>query len=88
MKGREYKFLFKKYSNQYSERLDFKNIYGNIFFEHLRLNIKSETEYYSIRLKVHLVKITNPGVGVERLIKKTFHLKSDKDFDFKVPRDR
>jgi hypothetical protein len=67
MKVKYYKFLFRNYQDKLKSRLPNKKIYGNIFYEHLRLSIKLETDYYSTRLKLHLVKIIEPEVEISTL---------------------
>ena len=88
LKAKDYKFLFQSFHHKFKTRLSNRNIYGNIFYEHLNLTIKFETDYYSVRFKLHLVKITNPEMSVESLVSETFHKDLLINSNYKVPVDR
>lgn len=81
-------FLFSRYKTRSINRLANKNYYACLFFEHLHLNIKSETEYYSIRLKLHVVKILNTQFDIQDLIDGTFSYDLNHTSPGKVPIDR
>lgn len=87
----DYQFLFQGYEKNFKTKLANKNIYGNVFYEHLKWKFKSETDFYSIRLKLHLVKIHSPNVNVDSLFLNTFFhdlKKEDPRSAYKIPIDR
>ena len=87
MSVQDYKFLFRSHQDKFESKLANKNIYGNIFYERLRFRIKSETDYYTVQLKLHLVKVTNPSITVRELMMNTFNRKPESSV-FSVPIDR
>lgn len=83
------RFIYKKFETQSKDRLATKNLYGAIFYEHCHLSIKSETDYYSTRFQLHVVKIMNPAMDVKTLIEETFQTNDlNTSEPHKVPVDR
>ena len=63
---------------------------NNIFWEYLNLKIKSETDYYTVRLKIHIIKIIDADVDIYTLLNGTFNedIENGDKNGFKVPRSR
>jgi len=71
-KVEDYAFLYDEAKNKFKTKLGNINVYGDVFYENTRLKIRSETDYYSVTVKIHLVKILNKDVNVGKLFEGTF----------------
>jgi len=72
MSVKDYYFLYKDYLKNYISRLITVNLYGDIFYERMKLTLKSETDHYSVTCKIHLVKITNFSINLLNILENAF----------------
>lgn len=88
MTAGDVRFLYEDFKDRAINKLATKNYYDTLLYENLRLSIKSEMDYYSIRLKLHLVKITNPSFGALDVFNGVFHSDLTMSTPGKIPLGR
>lgn len=71
-KVKDYNFLFKKHKNSVINKRGRRQIYGDIIDERYHIKLKSETDQYTIRLKIYLIKLLNTELTVEELLANSF----------------
>ena len=67
-----------------------KDIYGCILKTYNQIKIKNRMEYYSLHLKIHLIKIFDNETDIRSLIQETTHNELDKNYikSGKIPREQ
>jgi hypothetical protein len=85
----DYEMLYKIHKKKFKDKLSNSYFYGDSLSDTFRIKIKSETDAYSMRCKVHIVKLKN-DITLKELIENTFSSTLNGEIlnDSKIPIDR